>query len=361
MPAFHFPKEAWDLIELAEMAVKARNLPELAQEVLPTLTKIMRSPVAVLFLENPRLPTPFFSQTGLTSEAELSLRKLCAEQCRQLAAHTDPKPVTVSLAPRASTPLTLFPLRAAGIHLGLMGLVLPEKETASAALLGTKIFPLLAHALNRLMDLKEYEKKIAYLNTYLTVSSMIGQSLDLHELLETILSCCMEAVDAEAASVLLLDDDKANFRFYSVAGPAREILMTVAFPADRGLSGYVLQSQQSEVINEVHRDRRFYARFDKETGFHTRNMIIIPLTAGEEKIGLLEVLNKAGDRLFTEDERLLLNSIAEEIAFAVRNAKIFEYVVNTYCKQRQGQSCQGCQRPLGSWTPCVKYREGLGV
>ena len=49
---------------------------------------------------------------------------------------------------------------------------------------------------------------------------------------------------------------------------------------------------------------------------------------------------------------------AEEIAFAIRNAKIFEYVVQSYCKQKQGQlSCRGCERPLGSWTPCVKYRE----
>lgn len=72
----------------------------------------------------------------------------------------------------------------------------------------------------------------------------------------------------------------------------------------------------------------------------------------------MEVLNKCGDEPFTDEERLLLDSIAEEIAFAIRNARIFEYVINSYCKQRQGQmSCKGCQRPLRSWTPCVKYLE----
>lgn len=50
---------------------------------------------------------------------------------------------------------------------------------------------------------------------------------------------------------------------------------------------------------------------------------------------------------------------AEEIAFAVRNAKIFELALNAYCKQRQGQSsCKGCKRPLGSWTPCAKNHPG---
>ncbi len=87
-------------------------------------------------------------------------------------------------------------------------------------------------------------------------------------------------------------------------------------------------------------------------------MIAIPLVASSEKVGVLEVMNKANEASFTEEDRLLLLMIAEEIAFAIRNAKVFEYVANTYCKQRQGQaSCKGYKRPLGSWTPCVKYRE----
>lgn len=68
--------------------------------------------------------------------------------------------------------------------------------------------------------------------------------------------------------------------------------------------------------------------------------------------------------IFTQNEHLFLQMIAEEIAFAIRNAKIFNYVVNSYCKQRQGlASCKGCKGPLGSWTPCVKYQNlsGSGI
>ena len=56
------------------------------------------------------------------------------------------------------------------------------------------------------------ERQLLHLNTYLTVSLMLVQSLDLHELLEVALYCCMDAVSAEADSVLLLDDDKQNFK-----------------------------------------------------------------------------------------------------------------------------------------------------
>ena len=168
----------------------------------------------------------------------------------------------------------------------------------------------------------------------------------------------MEAVSAEAASILLLDDEEKNFCFYQVEGPAEPVLHDTTFPANRGIAGAVLQTQQSEVVNVVHSDPRFYERIDSESGFQTRNMIAIPLTASEKPVGVLQVLNKTSEESFTEEEHLLLLSVAEEIAFAVRNAIVFEYVVNSYCKQRQGQaSCKGCERPLGIWTPCVKYRE----
>ncbi len=205
---------------------------------------------------------------------------------------------------------------------------------------------------------RELLRQARYLNTYLTVSSMVSQCLDPHELLEAVLNVVMETVSAEEASVLLLDEDQANFRFYSIEGPAKQCLISVTFPADRGIAGSILQTQKSEVINDVQRDPRFFGEIDAKYGFVTSNMIAIPLTAGEEKIGVMEVLNKSGGEPFTDEERLLLDSIAEEIAFAIRNARIFEYVINSYCKQRQGQmSCKGCKRPLRSWTPCVKYLE----
>jgi len=240
-------------------------------------------------------------------------------------------------------PMTLIFALFGGITWGFIGFILQRLRESRLRL----------DASNR-----QLLKQTRYLNTYLTVSSMVSQCLDPHELLENILNIVMETVSAEEASVLLLDEDQTNFRFYSVEGPAKQCLMSVTFPADKGIAGSVLQTQKSEVINDVHSDPRFYEKIDSQYGFVTQNQITIPLTAGEEKIGVMEVLNKSGGELFSDEDRFLLDSVAEEIAFAIRNARIFEYVVNSYCKQRQGEtSCKGCRRPLRSWTPCVKYLE----
>jgi GAF domain-containing protein len=350
----------WGLVQLLEIALATQSLEEFAQDALPAVAQMAQSALAVLYSADTRLSAPVFFQHGLPTAAVPEMEMLCAEQFRLLSSEPEPQPTGVSASSvgRMGVELSLFPLRAAETCVGLLGLEVDKDLELAASVVWQKLLSALASAIGLLIERAELERRQLHLNTYLTVSSMLTQPLDLHELLETALYCCMEVVSAEAASILLLDEEKANFQFYQVEGHAKPVLAEATFPADKGLAGSVLESQQSEVINDVRGDPRFYEQIDSETGFQTRNMIVIPLVAGEEKIGVLEVLNKASGDGFTNDEHLSLVSIAEELAFAIRNATVFEYVVNTYCKQRQGQmSCKGCQRPLGSWTPCVKYRE----
>jgi GAF domain-containing protein len=334
------------LVEIIETALMAQNLEEFSEHVLPGIAQMIQAPSIVLYVGDSRLHTPYFCQHGLQPEAASEIKRFWTAQFDQPS--TEPSDQT-------PTGLVSYRLQAQGSCIGLIGLASSADTTTGAM---DRLLPMLGNAISRIMERIDAERRLAHLNTYLTVSSMLAQSMDLHELLEIALYCCMEAVSAEASSVLLLDDEKANFTFYQIEGPAKPVLAAATFPADQGLAGSVLQSLQSEIINDVPGDPRFYVKVDSESGFQTRNMIAVPLVAGEEQVGVLEVLNKANGGPFTEEERLLLISIAEEIAFAIRNAKVFEYVVNTYCKQRQGQmSCKGCERPLGSWTPCVKYRE----
>lgn len=350
--------EALCLLDLAEMAFRAQSLSGLAESFLLSLARMILSPAAILYLEDSHLPANAFFQMGLPPEAVPSVRSQCAAQFRPEPGKANLQPVPVPLSLDAEALLSLFSLHDRTKAMGLLGLVMPKHGPDSAGVLVHKAATLLIYPLRQMIDRLDYEKQIKNLNIYMNVSSMIAQALDLRDILEGVLYFCMEALSAEAASVLLLDYEKKNFRFYSAEGPTKPVLLTASFPADQGLAGSALLTQQSEIINDVQNDPRFYGKFDADSGFRTRNMIVIPLTAGEEKIGVLEVLNKVGGEPFYEEERLMLHNLAEEIAFAIRNGKMFEVVVKSYCKQRQGQSsCKGCKRPLGSWTPCVKYRE----
>lgn len=358
----HHPIENTSLlvIGLIEKALMARRIEDLASDVLPSLARLMRSYSVLLYIVDSQPIASRIFPHGFPSEVASELEVLCAEKFDQLSSQTERGPVSVAPPPdgKIAADLVIYPLWVEDRCIGLTGWTMTEEAPLTSPELIESLLPLLANAIIHLLVQLQTERQLSELNAYLTVSSMLAQSLGLHELLEIALYCCMELVSAEEASVLLLDDEKENFRIYHVEGVAKPALEGATFPADVGLAGSVLQSQHVEVINDVQHDPRFYEKMDQEFGYPTRNMIALPLVAGEEPVGVLEVINKAGGASFTDDESLLLLSISEEIAFAIRNAKVFEYVVNSYCKQRQGQpSCKGCERPLGSWTPCVKYRE----
>jgi hypothetical protein len=353
-------QEASILLDLAEKMVLAKDLRELAEPFLGNIALLTGAPATFLSLKTNSLPMESFFQVGLAPEAVPVVTGFCEECLQKLPAQAEPLPETLILPPYPKAWLHSYPIPRGEWNLGLFGL-LKEDPTPSDSAVIKKALSFFTCALNRMIDHMEHTRQINNLNTYMNISSMIAQALDLRDVLEAVLYFCMESFGVEAASVLLLDYEKKNFRFYSAEGPAKPVLLMASFPADHGLAGAVLASQQAEVINDVQHDPRFFKRFDQESGFVTRNMIAVPLTAGEERIGVLQILNKF-EGGFLEEDLLFLQTIAEEIAFAIRNGKLFEVVVKSYCKMRQGEnSCRGCKRPLGSWTPCVKYREEAGL
>lgn len=340
-----------DLIfDVGEAGVTAIGTGEFADRILQPLAGAVCADRAFLLVKNSETVPHVLYPYGFINSPEFTA--WCASQCEGISVE-DAEETHMQWEPERT--LSVYPLRGESEMIGLLG-ISPAPKVSSES--WERLLTVLSAALARLGHQSELTRKVNFLNTYLTVSSMLAQSMGLHEMLETALYCCMEITQSEAATVLLLDEEKENFEFYQIEGPAKPVLMMAVFPANQGIAGAVLKSQQAEVINEARTDPRLFKQIDDSTGFFTRNMIAIPLTAGKEKIGVLEVLNKADQMMYTEDELLSLMLIAEEISFAIRNAIIFEYVADSYCLIRQGiPSCKGCKRPLGTWTPCVRYRE----
>jgi hypothetical protein len=350
--------DALALAEIGMEAAVARSLDGFARNVLPQAADILRADAAFLYAADPRLPKARFFQSGLPSRVRSAVKACCSERLASGDVPGGTIPLTPSTGGGGRDKTQARALRADGACVGFFGVLGARSPAAVRDTIWDHAADILGPTVDRLVTKYENEKQLAQLNTYMMVSSMLSQSMDLHELLNIVLNSCIEAVGAEAASVLLLDDEQTSFRFYQVAGPASPLLAGSTFPADKGIAGSVARLRTPEIVNDVASDSRFYGKLDTESGFATRNLIAIPLDAAGELVGVLEVLNKSEGSNFDDDDCVLLVTLAEEIAFAIRNAKIFEYVADTYCKQRQGRlSCKGCKRPLGSWTPCVKYRE----
>src|SRR5574341_951767 len=150
--------------------------------------------------------------------------------------------------------------------------------------------------------------------------------VDLDDLSALVVAKCRDAFDAEGVSILLLDAHRNELYVPYVADADPEVtarLLSLRFPADRGIAGAVLQSGRSVRIDDVATDPRFYGGVDRRTGVTTRNLLCAPLTSRQGTIGVVQVLNRRDSGSFTDDDLAFLDALAGSVAVAIENARFY--------------------------------------
>jgi len=155
----------------------------------------------------------------------------------------------------------------------------------------------------------------------LEVVSSIASEIRLEPLLEKILTAATQLLDAERGT-LFLHDPKRNELFSHVAGGIDSA--QIRFPANAGIAGECFTTGSAINILDAYKDERFNPQFDRSTGFRTRSMLCMPITAkGGKVIGVMQILNRRLGAFGPADERRL-HAFCAEAAVAIQNAQLFE-------------------------------------
>jgi PAS domain S-box-containing protein len=168
------------------------------------------------------------------------------------------------------------------------------------------------------------------LETLLELSVRLPGFGDLDSLLHFLSEKTKELLEAESASLILLDPSSDELFFRHVLPPDSEMaprFREVRFPASEGLAGHVVSSQKPLHISDVRSDPRFYPHVDAKTGFLTRNLVYAPLVVRGRATGVLGAVNrKEGD--FDRQDMEFLQMVAHTVALAVENARVMEELRN---------------------------------
>lgn len=103
---------------------------------------------------------------------------------------------------------------------------------------------------------------------------------------------------SDEASVLVRDGDEGGLRFLAAVGRVADSLVGLAVPAGKGIAGFVFSSGQPMAVADVGEEESFYAEVDRSTGYSTQTLLATPLRHGDEIIGVLEYVNRAGEPPF---------------------------------------------------------------
>ncbi len=177
------------------------------------------------------------------------------------------------------------------------------------------------------------EKRMSRNNeALLRISTALPAYPDLEELLDYISAEVKRLLDVQGALVILLDEEKKELFFLGVAhedSSSQQRAKKVRYPADKGVSGHVIQTGKPVIVNDTSKDPHFYSVVDRQIGYPTRSMLDVPLRSGDRIIGVLCAINKKNGE-FDRTDVELLNMISSTVALSIENARFSEELKGAY-------------------------------
>jgi len=154
------------------------------------------------------------------------------------------------------------------------------------------------------------------------VARLVATGSDLERLLHRILALCESVVEAEAASVLLIDERSGELVFAAATGEKADHVRRVRLRPGEGIAGWVVEHGEPLIIPSAEGDDRWSSRVDELTGFRTRSLVCVPMQLPDRTVGAVELINRIGSERFTEADVDLLSAVAAPAALLIENARL---------------------------------------
>jgi diguanylate cyclase (GGDEF)-like protein len=150
----------------------------------------------------------------------------------------------------------------------------------------------------------------------------LTSSLQLDQVLRTIMEKITEVLRPDTWSLLLMDTNKKELYFQIATGKGSDALKDVRIKVGQGLAGWVAQSGKAVVVPDTSKDERFFAQVDEKTRTETRSIVAVPVRFRDQCLGVIELINCVGpEGVFSQRDLALLEALADYAAIAIENAR----------------------------------------
>jgi signal transduction histidine kinase len=153
-------------------------------------------------------------------------------------------------------------------------------------------------------------------------SQALNASLDLDQVLSTVVTRVCDLLEVAACSVWLLDGDSGDLVCRCAKGAHQDVVVGWQLAPGQGLAGHVLKTGESLIVPDTEREPLYYRGVEQETGLKLRSILSVPLRLKDEMIGVLQVLDRGVDRMQHTDQ-VLMEAVASAAAIALENARLY--------------------------------------
>lgn len=170
-------------------------------------------------------------------------------------------------------------------------------------------------------ELEDLSQRARNLNLLIDSARSIMAEIGLDMLLDLIIKTVKSVMDADRATLFLIDHEKQQLWSRVALGSKQEIRI----PFGIGIAGFVAQSRETVNIKDAYSDSRFNPANDQKTGYRTKSILCMPVyNSMGEIIGVIQVLNKLNSDHFTDEDEKLLGAYASLAGISLANAQAYD-------------------------------------
>lgn len=184
--------------------------------------------------------------------------------------------------------------------------------------------------LNRLKKVIAATKaRLEVLETMEEMGRLLNSTLDEREVRKRAMEAATRLMRSEVGSLLLIDSETKELFFEVALGEKGEKVSEIRLKPGEGIAGWVAETGEAQIVNDVHADSRFFRRADDKSGFITRNMICVPVRLREKTIGVLQAINKKKGK-FNQADLDGFKALSSQVAIAIENAGLYKELKETF-------------------------------
>lgn len=167
-----------------------------------------------------------------------------------------------------------------------------------------------------------YARQLRGALTRLAVLGELAAPVGHNALLELLVRTAAQVLQAQAASLLLLDRATNELVFEVALGSSAAEASKFRVPVGQGIAGWVAASGQPVARSDVAQDTRHAGEMADRIGYHPKSVLAIPLRSDDEVIGVIELFDKANGQPFNNDDMETLDQFGRAAAVAIEQATV---------------------------------------
>ena len=164
--------------------------------------------------------------------------------------------------------------------------------------------------------------RVERLEQILRISQVLNTTLDLDQLLASIMDRAIVLAEAERGFLVLCDDNR-DFHVAIARQFSSDQVDDAQIEISHNLIRRVLASRQPIVTTNAQEDPRFQASASV-IAYQIRSVLAVPLLAKGGLIGAIYLDTRLSSRIFSDDDLRVLAAMANQAAVAIRMARLYD-------------------------------------